>query len=429
MKQKRQLLFFERGRATFSVAVFTALVFLSAVSAQAGTTLPTSKWDRRLLSLELQNVHIHAKALEEVWQRIMLSQMGVRSVLCLPDALRPAQKQEFKFDQERCTVLELLQALERAYPDFMYTQDTNTGIIWLHPKDRPYEGILAAKVKVEHDAIALRMREDVMEDLFSLAFPQLKLFAAYPERNAEYPVDLPAGTYSVRDILNICCVANPGRTFCVQPGRVEPYCNVQPLAVTGFNPKVHEVSPGALAYWRTEFDETAQTPPSAAQLVDVLAANDGRVRAKARRYLDLTLSISLKGDPTAKATSLEQVVWFDVAALGVSVRMDLGGPISITESARLKKALKEEDWSGKPGLKALAAMEVARIERDTTFLEQVAKQPLTAAEIADAKYDMIRITRLSEFLRNKLLELNPPWVGFSKGEIEALTDKDIFSLP
>ena len=374
-------------------------------------------------------------SLEDVWQHVMLSQLGVRTVMFTPDSLWPAQKKEFtqktefKFDREQCTLAELLRALEEAYPDFTHTQDTNTGIIWLHPKSRPYESILAAKVKVEHDAMALRMRKDVMEGLFKLKLPQLRLFTAYPEQNAEYVVDLPAGTYSIRDILNICCVANPGRTFSVQTDRVEQYCDVQPLAVTGFNPKVHEVSPGALAYWRAEFDETAQTPPTLDQLMDALADKNGRTRAKARRYRDLTLSVSLGRLPD-KVIPFEKGIWTDIAFLGEEVRMDIGGPVFLTSSARLKEALKEQDWSGHPGLKALATMEVARTERDTTFLDQAAKQPLSAAEIANVKLDMIRILRLSEFLRTKLLGLSPQWAGFSKAEMEALGHTDnLFTLP
>jgi hypothetical protein len=272
------------------------------------------------------------------------------------------------------------------------------------------------------------MQKDVTEVLCKLKLPQLRLFTAYPEPNAEYPVDLPGGTYSVRDILNLCCVANPGRTFSVQTARIEKFCDVQPLAVTGFNPKVHEVSPGALAYWRVEFDPAARTPPTLDQLMDVLGARDGRVRANARGYLDLTLSVPLGRLPD-KVTPFEKSIWTDVAFLGEEAQMDFNGPIFLPFSTRLKEALKEEDWSGHPGLKALAAMEVARTERDTSFLEQVAKQPLSTAEIASVKHDMVRILRLSGFLRTKLQDLKPEWAGLSGGEIEALSRTDIFSLP
>jgi hypothetical protein len=411
------------------------VLVLSRILAEGADALPVSKWDQSLPSLELRNVHIHARGLEEVWQHVMLSQMGVRAVMFMPDSIWPpqgkefTQRKDFRFDREQCRVVELFKALEETYPDFTHTQDTNTGILWLHPKTRPYDSILASKVRVLHDAVALRMREDVLDALFRLKLPQLRLFAAYPQQNAEYPVDLPAGTFSIRDILNLCCVANPSRTFSVQTGRAEQYCDVQPLAVTGFDPKVHEVSPGAFAYWRVELNPAAQTPPTLDQLMDALAARDRQVRGNARRYLDLTLSVFLQQEVPAKVTPFEKGIWTDVAFLDVEARMDFSGPIFTGFSARLKKALKEEDWAGHPGLKALAAMEVARTEQDTSFLEQAARQPLSAAEIANVKYDMIQILRLSRFLRNKLLDLNPPWAGFSKAEIEALGQTNIFSLP
>jgi hypothetical protein len=77
----------------------------------------------------------------------------------------------------------------------------------------------------------------------------------------------------------------------------------------------------------------------------------------------------------------------------------------------------------------LVAVELARVEKDSSYLKQVADIPLSQAEIENVKPDIIRNLRYSEFVRTNLLSLNPSWNGFSKPENEALGSTNIFIFP
>jgi hypothetical protein len=89
----------------------------------------------------------------------------------------------------------------------------------------------------------------------------------------------------------------------------------------------------------------------------------------------------------------------------------------------------KEDLSNDPGLAVVAAMEIARVTNEDSFLDQVAKRHLSSAELSEVRYDMNRNLRYSAFVRAKLLALSPAWAGFSKTGIEALGRNDLFHVP
>jgi hypothetical protein len=129
-----------------------------------------------------------------------------------------------------------------------------------------------------------------------------------------------------------------------------------------------------------------------------------------------------------EATAIWATVGID-SALGYGT--GLSSPYSPPCIHRLQAVFdRNEDLSSEPGLKALAAVELARFANDFGPLQEVAKQPLSAADIADVIHDLIRDLHYSDEVRDKLVELNPPWEGFSKKEIEELGRTDnLFSLP
>jgi hypothetical protein len=83
------------------------------------------------------------------------------------------------------------------------------------------------------------------------------------------------------------------------------------------------------------------------------------------------------------------------------------------------------------GLQVLAAITEAKwYPSNPADLKHImAKQPANEKEIAGVRYDLIRILRNSPGMRKELIALHPPWAGFSKAEIEALSQDNIFSLP
>jgi beta-lactamase regulating signal transducer with metallopeptidase domain len=404
-----------------------------------------SKWDRGLPQLELRKVNLRAEelwngqiritqgdSLTEAWRQVS-TRLGIRAVMFVSEEQPLPGQPNFEFVREKCTVEDLLKAFVAAYPGYTYTQDEKTGVIWIHPQTIPYDRILPGRIKVVSNVTGVPMLTGVLDKL--AGFPSLLVKVTNMRRNLsimntyQYPVDLPAGTYSVRDVLNLCCLADPDRTFAITAPR-DGGCEIMPSLVFswGIAVTVHATGgmPGALDFWRREVNALAQGPPSQEQLIESFASTNARVRWAARMYavwepID-TRALEAPAAPTVEG------IWAAVGLLGAR---------ELTEEVRrvrpalwLETALRDDtvltNW---PALRALAAVECARVTQDATLLERAAKQPLSESEIAQVKPDMIRNLRYSAFVRQKLVELNPQWAGFSKAEIEELGRTNIFQLP
>lgn len=404
-------------------------VVLCSFTSMGQNIAEAAKWDKGILKLPLKGVHIKADSLNEAWQRIS-DQSGCRTILFSSYAQRPYQKVKFVFDSEKCTLAEVIEAFEKTYKDYTHTQDEKTGVIWIHTQAIPYESILTNKVKVEIDVKALPMQTGILE-----RFKPLKIYGGGSGGTAmlntfDFPVDLGAGTYSVRDILNLGCLANPNRTFLVYLGYNEMYM-VTPLTVIILNLNRHALTPGGLFYWQSKLDSNAQALPSEEQVINVLASKDAKKRVAARNYVDLNLStfFSKMRDLEEKADTWQKAVWVSLATLNLVANAEENEPLHLPETDRMEKMLKEKDWSDDLGLKALVSMELARLEKDSTYLKQAASQSLSTNDIASVQPDMIQILRYSEFVRTNLLALNPSWGGFARAEIEALGNTNLVSIP
>jgi hypothetical protein len=125
-------------------ALFVLLAAMEA-SGRAGDAIPLhSKWDEELLKVQLHDVHLDFDANELVpsWQEIS-TRFLLRSVLFYDDKQLSGAK--IIFDRDIASGKEVLEAFLAAYPEYMLTQDQNTGVIWLHPKSIKYKDILSAR--------------------------------------------------------------------------------------------------------------------------------------------------------------------------------------------------------------------------------------------------------------------------------------------
>jgi hypothetical protein len=417
-------------------ACWIYLVLWAWSAGAVGQVITThSKWDAGLPAVELRDVHLQADSLNDSWQK-QLGQLGVRTVLYKPDLLKTQSK--FVFDAEQCTVRNVLDAVVAAYPDFTYTQDGQTGVIWLHPKSVPYTSILGEKVKVRRTEIGVPMLTGVLDNLAHFE----SLGVESPVRHSsnvlgtyDYPVDLPSGIYSVRDILNLCCIANPTRTFFAWPDGKST--GVEPHLVDSFW-KDGKPPSTVVAYWQSEVDNPNQGAPTEAQLTTALASNNPQTRWAARNYLSLCRGHIRLADLVRGAAPGEEALWTAVASCRESVRTR---EIDLPALERIRQELNgKSSLSISPGVKVIAAMELGLFgsgplagtpEADSAMavFEQVARSPLSSSEISSVRQDMLRMTRRSKMIREKLTALKPQWDGFSKDDVDALDNTDIFSLP
>ena len=239
----------------------------------------------------------------------------------------------------------------------------------------------------------------------------------------DWPVDLPEGEYSVKDLLNVCCIHCPNRSFVVHQYRDSWIVGLN--VVTFYQSDRHEPAPGALHYWRSQVDAMAPAAPTRSDLIDALASDQEETRLAARYYIDFARDQASLDDLVSQARPMEKAAWVAVGVISVYSQDNTAPQLTVLT---MRSAL-NDDLPGQPGLKALLAMEFARTAQDTTFLKTAAKLPLSATEITGVKRDIEEALRRSPPLREKLLELNPQWAGFSRPEVEALGETNAFVAP
>lgn len=170
-----------------------------------------SQWDMALPEMELNCVSIHESSLESAWQKIS-KQFNLRTNLI---AQSTNEKLPFDFDAEKCTGRDVLNALTETYKGFTWTQDPLAGVIWLHPKDDSMMRAFDIQAVVEADQYGVPMLTGLLKPLAenSGGIIRVKSGGTSYLNTFDGPVDIPRGTYKVRDLLNICCVAEPSYSF------------------------------------------------------------------------------------------------------------------------------------------------------------------------------------------------------------------------
>jgi hypothetical protein len=277
------------GRLGFVFCILSAIILFAAMRSMAGDEDRfKSKWDTALPSMELRNVRLHAagRSVSEVW-RDVASQTRVRAVLFAtqPQTEVSNQDVEFKFDRTNCVVQDLLDAFASAFPDFAFSQDPATGVLWLHPANVAYNDILNGKIKVTRPAEAVPMFTEILAPL--AVFPSLHLGLVCATggglMSVNYPVDLPAGTFTVRDMVNCCCVACPDRTWEFLPSLIGPLHDSYGYSCFLVCPYGKPLPPGAEFFWPQEIDPSVLQEPTKDQLIAALASKDSHIRWAARQ--------------------------------------------------------------------------------------------------------------------------------------------------
>jgi hypothetical protein len=243
-----------------------------------------------------------------------------------------------------------------------------------------------------------------------------------------FPVDLPEGTNSVRDIVNLCCVANPCVTFFLDeiPDR-SPWIGIEPDLIGFFG---GDPPPTTIDYWRSELDAKAQSPPDPAQVARLLGSDDPVIRAAARKYLYFFWMNDFRREVVSASRNLspDKALWVGVGELCVQVKTDgVTDPVAIES---IKRIISDpQATSLRSALKVLGAMELARVTKDITFLQAAARPPLSEAEIGEINNELVRILVYSRFARTNLADMKPSWFGFSQSEIELLGNRKFVSIP
>lgn len=384
-----------------------------------------SKWDKVLLNIELHDVHIKPNTMESAWLEIRGKYL-LRANLYL-GTKSDADLKIFSFDKKTATGKEMIEAFLDTYPAYVYTQDSKTGVIWIHPKRIKYEDILSEKIKIDHPAYQVSAVNSVIIPICRLLHLQ-QLIGFWELQSFNYGVDLPDGVFTARDIINICCIENPTKAFRFLPnygggGRTIILDNVgyrNPLAL----PRAT-----AIKFWEVEIGKSTNETPSAAELSAAMSDMDPNIRLAARSYYEAAPINYQQYEIVEKSGSLENAVW---AAVGVEAAIFKGvndPQFVVANAGEMVKTnlLQIKD----PSLALVISLELAREKQGTNYLYLdaiIQKHKFSEAEIASIKPDVYRLAHESPLALDKLKAMKLEAVEFSPKALDELADTNLFTL-
>lgn len=357
--------------------------------------MPTS-WDQVLPGLRLDHVRIHASSLTEAWKTLS-TEHAARSVLVATN--QENEHRPFQYESTSCTFRDIYQALASRY-QLTLTQDGETGITWFHPDWQPYLGILRSKIDVPHDQWGLPMQSGILMALENdgIAEIRIKQWGTLFLNTFNYAVDVPSGDYTVRELLNLCCLANPTKTFLVHSQDGKFFIT----AVNLVSDERRSVPPGALLLWDVEVGgQRGPAGPEEEQIVIALATPAMQVRQAARNYLESQIWTVNVEQWWSRGFSAEQILWSCVGLMSILVRLeDATHSPSVETMKRL--ATPEFLMQGEAGLAVTVALDLARLAKDLTALRIVESRKLTSTDLAGIVSDACRIAALSTDVREVL---------------------------
>jgi len=139
----------------------TLLAFANAAIANNENSM-ASVWDFALPAMELNNVEINAVSLQDAWKQIS-THFLLRSILVVSD--NSLMNTPFSFKAAKCSGQDVLNAVTASYHDFMWTQESNTGVIWFHPKDLALGHILSPKIRIADEQLGVPMQKGILEPI------------------------------------------------------------------------------------------------------------------------------------------------------------------------------------------------------------------------------------------------------------------------
>jgi hypothetical protein len=400
----------------------------------------SSRWDESLLNCELHDVSIESNDMRRAWQ-----EMGKKYLLrcnLYADVISDSDSTMFSFKKKITTGKELIQAFLGSYPEYTYTQSPETGIIWIHRKIIPFKSVLPQKVSVKAAALQIPMYQGIFEPLIRLLASGYPIGISYPlgmspeKYNSSsvfnYYVDLPAGEYTFRDILDFCCVQNPNQVFAFTPyvtRNHEVLIEGTPLDLSYRNP----VAPPralAIAYWEMEVGKTTDDVPSYGEIVSALADSSPQIRTKALRFLELTAQNYDRNDllRTKTVDDLRKADWAMLGLKSITFSPDSNFEMFTDEHVPWVIQSISNMVEIDPGLALLVSMELAREKKEPSFIDCVAGHKFTEAEIAVIKPDVYRIARVSKLVRDKLVQMTFDAPELSPASLRDLENTNLFSL-
>jgi hypothetical protein len=415
------------------------LVWAFANPGRAADIGINSSWNQNLLSIELGDVKIKAANIFDAWSQMTTKYLLRVNIYTDKSALTDTTI--FDFNKEKTTCKEILNAFLATYSSFTYTQNPETGIIWLYPKRLKYDNILNQRVYLRDRADEVPMYLDVYVPLCASLAPSVVDSMNVSHMQMEdidlstgkppipygwfYDVDLPSGDYSARDILDFCCVANPAKAFLVlqETNRqviyrfnlISPDPTVPPRAA-------------AISFWEINIGKPINGIPSNDEVRSAMSNPDPKERISASLYVE---ACELNYAPVSlinEANSSDDAIW---TALGLEYALWRDAntnyfKILIDNIPRISEDLKN---IRNPDLALLVSLQLTREKQSTSYLDAiVSKHTYTVEEIASIKPELYRMVRSSKAVRNKLKDMKSQVPDLLPEALDELGNTNLFTL-
>lgn len=262
-------------------AILVALLLFSesSVASDTGAFVP-AEWDRALPSMELKGVALEGDRMDRVWGKLG-HQYFIRSNLYMEDFEEGAP---FRFEADSCKAGELLDAVT-AHFGYVWTRAPESGVIWIHPNDVEFEDILADQVKIGREYVGIPLLTGVVEQVRRVLPPGTVVAGRWSEflvAAGDQPVCISAGSYSMREVLDVCSQWSPSKAFAVFHDT-----GLDVLEISSLRDEVTKgLPPGARLFWELNIGPLAEgEAPSDDDIGRALAAPEMRVRWASRMYL------------------------------------------------------------------------------------------------------------------------------------------------
>jgi hypothetical protein len=341
---------------------------------------------------------VHARTAVESWLGFSAAHL-VRSVLVAPAG--SAERGPFDFARTRCTVREFYDAFAAAF-GMTWTRDESMGIVWFHPVEVAYEQVLASDVRVPSEQLGLPMFSGILDPLAAAPPGMLRLARSGSlfRNTFDYAVDVREGTYRLRDVVNVCCAANPTKSFFVEPA--DGYISLTAVNLVPAEPG--PVRRGASFLWDTEIPYPRDGGvPSDEQLRAALADQNAGVRRAARNYLEANVANVQLDELALRSSSPAVALWTCIGIASVLVRSEDATHGASIETMR-RFATDDVLAHCEPGLAFVTGLELARLANETRALELAARRDRAADALAGVASDACRVAALSAFVRRLLRE-------------------------
>jgi hypothetical protein len=435
----------------FQFKVWVWLVFsffLNGLVLGGNASGTTSKWDKDLLSVKLINVEIHANTMLGAWEE-MSTRYLLRANFYIDNFTDDAQK-PFTFRKTETSGQELFAAFLEAYPALTYTQNPGTGIIWFYPKYIDYGDLLGRRVDVVRSVKQIPMYTGIYSPLCKLLGPQIIDSSIMPGTQGFlltgkpsvptywlYDIDLPAGTYSVRELLDICCLGNPSKAFIIEPiSKVRKKLISEGARFMIVRRTLTSDSPitppptEAISFWEIGIGKPINGIPSFGEVREAMSDPNSMKRKAASSYLELA---SLNYSPLGligKAESADQAVW-TAFGVGYALFRDCDTNLFITLAPEIPRLREDLRNIQNPCLALLASLQLTKEKQDTSYLDNIIRKHIyNEDEITSISPELTRMARSSKAVRDKLLAMKSILPELSPEALSDLANTNSFlTLP